>query len=87
MPVNNEKPICRLTFLAEVARELVARWGSVAVQPDGEDSAGRSKWRLQTPYELVERAIESASLLDARLRSIGEIDNITMKESDSIRYG
>ena len=43
---------------AHMLIDLVAKWGCVACIPDGEDSAGRQKMRLQTPEELVERSAE-----------------------------
>lgn len=45
---------------AKLAFALIERWGMVAGLPDGEDSAGRSKLRLSTPDELVERAFACA---------------------------
>lgn len=51
-----------LEFEAKVAEEFIARWGMVAGAPDGEDSAGRAKLRLQTPEELIERAFNTAAL-------------------------
>lgn len=50
-------------FKARMAIALVERWGMVAGIPDGEDSAGRTKLRLQTPNELVARACETADVL------------------------
>jgi hypothetical protein len=48
---------------AELATHFIERWGMVAGQPDGEDSSGRSKIRLATPKEMVDRAMETAELL------------------------
>jgi len=56
---------------AEIAIQFVQHWGMVAGIPDGEDSAGRYKIRLQTPEELVERATTTASLLMATIRKKG----------------
>ena len=50
-----------------IAVDLITKWGLVASTPDGEDSAGRTKLRLSTPEELVERAIITAELLVAEL--------------------
>lgn len=47
-----------MSLQARVVMELAGRWGAVAGAPDGEDSAGRSKLRLQEPRELVDRAVE-----------------------------
>ena len=52
-----------LVTCARWAIEMAARWGATAAMPDGEDSAGRSKMRLQTPDEVSARACEIATLL------------------------
>jgi hypothetical protein len=59
-----------------IATELVVKWGAIAGQTDGEDSAGRSKLRLQTPQELVARAIECAAALWEALQKQGWIDMV-----------
>lgn len=43
----------------------------IAAQSDGEDSAGRSKLRLQTPQELVERACNVAGLMYEEIKARG----------------
>ena len=53
---------------AILAMSLIERWGMVAGQPDGEDSAGRSKLRLSTPEELVDRAFIVARMAFSRAR-------------------
>jgi len=45
---------------AELAAQMIERWGMSAAIEDGEDSAGRAKIRLLTPEELVQRACETA---------------------------
>lgn len=47
---------------AELAMDLIGRFGSVAGAPDGESSDGRAKVRLQTPDELVARCCAIADL-------------------------
>ena len=47
---------------ANIASELLTRWGMIAALPDGEDSAGRQQLRLMTPEELVHRACVVADL-------------------------
>ena len=54
------------------AGAMIERWGMVAACPDGEDSSGRSKLRLATPEELVDRAYAVAALLVER----GELDGL-----------
>jgi len=48
---------------ARAAIEFIEKWGMVAGIEDGEDSSGRSKLRLATPKEVVERAIEITTLM------------------------
>lgn len=47
-------------FEARLAVSLLEKWGMVAAESDGEDSAGRQKLRLATPRELAVRACEVA---------------------------
>lgn len=55
-----------------LAMDLIQKWGLVAAIPDGEDSAGRTKLRLQTPEELVPRAFATSKLAfdEARKRGL-----------------
>ena len=43
------------------ALQLVERFGLIAGQPDGEDTAGRAKARMLTPVETVARAFDLAA--------------------------
>jgi len=56
---------------AAFACALVERWGMIASIADGEDSAGRSRLRLATPEELVERALAIAELTYREIRARG----------------
>lgn len=47
---------------AVFAQELLARWGLVAAEPDGEDSAGRQKLKPLSVESLVTRACEMSQL-------------------------
>lgn len=61
---GEEVILCRtrgLTSEAELAARMIERWGSVAAEADGEDSAGRQKWKLTSPDELVVRACDVAA--------------------------
>jgi len=49
-----------LQSVARLACALIERWGLVAGEIDGEDSAGRSKLRRLTPEELVKDACATA---------------------------
>lgn len=65
-----------LVSAAEIAREMAARWGCVAAEPDGEDSAGRSRMRLATPDEVAARACNTAAALWAEFEARGWIVSI-----------
>ena len=70
---------------ARLALALIEKWGMVAGEADGEDTAGRQKIRLQSPEELVERACKTAQLAFARLRKEGWISvSPTFEEADKI---
>ena len=56
---------------ARLACLLIEKWGLVAAEIDGEDSAGRSKLRSMTPEEMVERACSTAALAVAEIRKRG----------------
>jgi hypothetical protein len=64
---GHSKPIIHKVYepytIAKVAIEMVEKWGPVAAVPDGEDSAGRQKLRMQTAAELAVRACETAAAL------------------------
>lgn len=72
---DNPAPIIHDTeypnFEARLAAALVERWGMVAGESDGEDSAGRAKLRLATPQELAIRACETASQVAGEMRKRG----------------
>jgi hypothetical protein len=46
------------TIKSEMAYNLIKYWATVAATPDGEDSSGRQKLRLQTPEELVAKSFD-----------------------------
>ena len=56
---------------ARIAMELVARWGMVAATDGGEDAAGRSKLKLQSPVEIVDRAMKTADILISSIENSG----------------
>ena len=66
---NDEVP----DFCGNIACVLVERWGTVAAEPDGEDSTGRAKMKLQTPQDLVNRAITTAEILVEGLQQRGHM--------------
>ena len=51
-----------ITPTAELAKDLITKWGPVMARPDGEDTAGRGKSRNATPGEVVDHACETAAL-------------------------
>lgn len=59
--------------VAQFAMQLIDRHANVAGHEDGEDSQGRSKLRLQTPEELVERSFKIAQLTFAMARARGHM--------------
>lgn len=59
--------------VAETALQMMSRWGTVAAIPDGEDSSGRSKLRLQTPEELTEYAFAAAEAFWKRAHELGHV--------------
>ncbi len=63
------------------AMQLIERWGMVAGEPDGEDSAGRSKLKLQSVNSLVARAFDTAELADAVARDRGHIIDVPDREA------
>lgn len=50
---------------------LVEKWGLIAAETDGEDSAGRARVRPPTPDELVARAFDIAERFWATARARG----------------
>lgn len=70
---------------ARLAAVLIEKWGMVAALPDGEDSAGRSRLRLQTPKEVVDRACEVSELAITEFRERGWMLNIpNLEEAEKI---
>ena len=66
-----------LLLEAKLAASFIERWGMVVGTEDGEDSdslaflAGRSKFRLATPEEIVEKATTTAKLFMKKARELG----------------
>lgn len=58
---------------AQFVLHLIEKWGMVAGDDGGEDSAGRAKLRLQTPEEVVARAMQTAEAAFRTLREHGWI--------------
>lgn len=62
----SEVTVCNkvaFTLVAQMAVDMVTRWGLVAALPEGEDSAGRQKIRSQEPTELAKAACDTAAAL------------------------
>ncbi len=53
----------RLNMKGEIAQRLMEHLAIAAGQEDGEDSAGRRAFKLQTPEQVVTRACEIADKL------------------------
>lgn len=60
-----------LTDVGEIAGKFIERWAMVCATPDGEDSAGRQKLRLQTVEETVSRAFAMAEAFIEMARERG----------------
>jgi hypothetical protein len=58
-------------FEARLTVSLLEKWGMVAAEPDGEDSAGRAKLRLSTATELAQRACNVAEECTKEMRKRG----------------
>lgn len=63
---------------AELACEMMARWGCVAGEADGEDSAGRQKLRVATANELVTRACDIAERAMSEFSARGWVADVPM---------
>ena len=50
---------------------MIQQWGAVTATADGEDSAGRHKWRKQTAEELVTYAFDVATEFYSQARARG----------------
>lgn len=61
------------TLTARLAIDLAARWGVVAAQDGGEDSAGRHQYMLSEPSAVIDRAVAMAEGLVAKLKANGHI--------------
>lgn len=67
-----------------IAADLITKWGMVAAVEDGEDSSGRSKLRLATEIEVVERAVKCTNLLLRAADEAGWLLNIDRTSLDNI---
>ncbi len=65
---------------AEMVNELIERWGMIASIQDGEDSKGRSKLRLMTPQELVDRAMATSKAAFKAIESEGWILDVPIPD-------
>jgi|SRR5215207_1790089 len=77
--VRNETVLNSLVhanFRARMATALMEKWGLVAGVPDGEDTTGRSKLRLLSPKEIVERAVETADMAVSTFERLGWLDRL-----------
>ena len=68
-----------------IATDFIGRWGMIAGEPDGEDSAGRAKGRLLTPGEVVDRAVEMTELLMKSAKEKGwMVEGPDVRETDQM---
>jgi len=74
-----------LTNRAKICLDMITKWGIIAGDNDGEDSAGRSRLKLQDPKELVDRAISITEYAFNRFKENGFIyESMTLKEAKKI---
>lgn len=59
--------------VAQTALSMMERWGTVAAVPDGEDSSGRTKLRLQTPEELSSYAFAASEAFWKKAHELGHV--------------
>ncbi len=78
---NMEKGVAR-DLHTRLAWELIAHFGSVAADEAGEDSQGRSKLRLQSPNELIERCFAIADAFVAKAEARGGIREVIATEEE-----
>lgn len=69
-------PVDAPDHTARLAFALIERWGAVAAESDGEDSAGRAKLKLQAPDDLVRRAFDIAQSAVAEAKKRGLMINM-----------
>ncbi len=70
---------------ANLAFAFIEKWGMVAANDGGEDSAGRQKLRLSDPDEVVKRAFEMAALAMSVARDAGLLVTLpTFAEIDAV---
>lgn len=69
-----------LTMRGEISLKLVEHFAIVAGQDDGEDSAGRRAFKLQSPDQIVSRACEIANTLMDEFEKRGWIVEIPAYE-------
>lgn len=79
-PYQEEKQLQQPKFImntaANLAAEMVMKWGVVAAVPHGEDSSGRSQMQLMPPAQVVGRACETAERLMEEFRRLGWITDV-----------
>lgn len=75
-----------LCTAADLALRMIERWGVVACESDGEDSAGRQKLRMISEEDVVQRACRIAELSMAEFSKRGWVLNLpepTVKDDDA----
>jgi hypothetical protein len=75
-----ERPLKFLTREARLAMALIQRWGMVTCLPDGEDSAGRAKFTIMPPRDVVNRACEVAERAIQRFNDCGWMVDLPSSE-------
>lgn len=79
--LENERP----ELTAQLALQMLERWGPVAAMENGYDEAGRQKMKLLTPKEVVDRAFGIAEEAIRMTRNKGLM--YTIPDNDLPEYG
>jgi hypothetical protein len=78
----------RLELTAELAWNLLVRWGMVSAKEDGEDTAGRQKLVLTPPADTVTRAFDIAEQFMSECQKRNYIHTspslLSMKETSDV---
>lgn len=73
-----------LDIRASIAQDLIKTYGIIAATDNGEDSAGRHKFRLQSPEETVQRSCDIADLLVNEFEARGWVKIFSPEESITV---
>lgn len=70
-----------INMQARMAMDLLRNWGC-SYKSEGEDSSGRAKGELLTPYELVSRACLVADIAFHEFTTRGWMEEVVSKDGE-----